>query len=80
MNKRMRLFYDSSAKLRGVITEEQVYEDYKDFKYGDDRFNPPHITFKQYVDMMVHQGYLERFNPKDLSDDHPLRKMLDEEK
>lgn len=77
-NRKIRLFYDYSAKLRGVITQEQVYEDYKEFLEFCGFIKPP--TFKQYVDMMVHQGYLERFNPKDLSDDHPLRKkMLDKE-
>lgn len=30
----MRYYYDYSSRLRGVITLEQVYEDYKAFKYG----------------------------------------------
>ena len=68
----MRLFYDYSAKLRGVITQEKVYEDYKDF-IKDGFIQPP--TFKQYIEMMLHQGYLERVYPKDLADDHPLKKL-----
>lgn len=68
----MHLFYDWSSRFRGVVTEKDVYKDYKVFKAFSGLLYPP--SFKQYIAMEVELGNLERLNSKDVVDNHPLRR------